>query len=196
MSSALKIRLTWAVLGVWATLLVVLIASLMINHTIAMPSPSNAEQLAAGVDALVETSDGRTLVHVIYDDCSCTSGLLDHLAERGVLTDTAETIVFVGGDAEREEQLTARGFSWITTNELRLEQELALVSAPVLIVHDPEDGMRYAGGYYRLPAAVRPMDLAIIAALDEGREPEPLPVFGCAVNAELRSQLDPFGLQR
>lgn len=160
-----------------------------------MPSPSDEDVLTAGVNALVASRRGRAVVHVIYKDCSCTAGLLDHLAERGPLRDASEVIVFVGDDPTREAQLTAAGFTWHSTDELRLEQELALVSAPVLIVTD-NDTLRYAGGYYRLPAAVKPLDREILAQLDDGEAPSSLPVFGCAVNAELRAQLDPFGLQR
>jgi len=174
---------------------VLVIASLMINHTVAMPSPADEDVLTSGVNALVAQRRGRAVVHVIYKDCSCTSGLLDHLDQRGPLDDASEIILFVGEDPSREAQLTSRGFLWYTTDEARLEQELALVSAPVLIVMDNET-LRYAGGYYRLPAAVKPLDREIFAQLDDDEAPKSLPVFGCAVNAELRAQLDPFGLQR
>ena len=160
-----------------------------------MPSPSDADVLTAGVNALVTSRGERAIVHVIYEDCSCTSGLLNHLTERGPVDDASEVIVFVGDDADQEARLTARGFTWHNTDERRLEEELALVSAPVLIITDNEK-LRYAGGYYRLPAAVTPLDREILAGLDDGETPASLPVFGCAVNAELRAQLDPLGLQR
>ena len=54
--------------------------------------------------------------------------------------------------------------------------------------------LAWTGGYFDTPAANRPRDVAILAAVEDDRPLASKPVFGCAVSARLRRRLDPGGL--
>ncbi|MEM6930372.1 MAG: hypothetical protein AAF602_25770, partial [Myxococcota bacterium] len=74
-----------------------------------------------------------------------------------------------------------------------LRQQLAIDGAPVLVVRDADGAIAYAGGYFDLPAAIHARDERIVAAVDAGRPPASLPLYGCAVSADLARARDPLG---
>ncbi len=184
-------RIAMIVLGLWAPTTITLVGLLMVGHTVAMPGPGDPAALSASF-ATLQGSD-RTVVHVIAESCSCTNLLFEHLLERGARKD--EVILYVGDRADRERDSVEAGFRFTRTDARGLTETWRLQAAPVLVVLNEDGGADYAGGYFRTPATVNPRDVHIVDALDAGEDVDPLPVFGCAVNAELRRQVDPLGLQ-
>ena len=136
----------------------------------------------------------RQVVHVISGSCSCTDRLLTHLQARGAAHGREETIVYVGEVEPRLQTLRARGYTVRTMARTELRRGLALDGAPVLVVADNAE-LAYVGGYFQYPAAVRPLDERLIAEVAAGHAPRALPVFGCAVDAQLARQRDPLGLR-
>ncbi len=178
--------------AIWAPCMLVVVSLLMVNHVIAMPGPTDLSRLETALSE--HAGPSRTLVHVIYQHCSCTRGLVRHLLERGPYPDANEVVLFVGADRELGEQMRAAGYSFQTLSRDHLVQKYGLEAAPILSILDAGE-LRYVGGYYRLPAAIHPLDQALVTALDHSEKLEPLPVFGCAVSERLLDQVDPLGLQ-
>lgn len=182
---------------VWAPLTLVVTGALMVNHVIALPQPTETGAMIAAMSALGDTrGDSPLVVHVVADGCSCTDSLFDHLLSRGPRGDLDEVILFVGADPDRESAIRAAGYRLAVTDRAGLLAGYGLESAPILVVVEPPDRLRYIGGYYRFPAAVRPLDEQVLASLDAGTAHAPLPIFGCAVSERLAEQIDPLGLQR
>jgi len=96
-------------------------------------------------------------------------------------------VLWVGdGDPRPELERKRFGVTRITAVSLsRYEIE----AAPMLIVLDPSNNVRYAGGYTERKQGPAISDLQIIADTQAAREVSALPVFGCAVSERLRSQL-------
>lgn len=179
-------RLGRAVLLVWAPLAAAVVGLLMVNHTVAMPGPEDAELLNA---RLAELRDGA-VVHVVAEGCSCTDRLFQHLVERG---GEGEHLLYVGSRSDRVELARAAGYVVESIHPEDLARRWGLRAAPVLLVGGR--GVLYAGGYFRRPAALVPRTEEILTAIDAGEPPPGLPVFGCAVETELRRAADPLGLQ-
>ena len=179
-------RLGRAVLLIWAPLAAAVVGLLMVNHTVAMPGPEDAELVAA---RLAELGDSA-VVHVVAEGCSCTDRLFQHLLERG---GKGEHLVYVGSRPERVELARAAGYAVQTTDPEALARDWGLRAAPVLLVGGGV--VLYAGGYFRRPAALVPRTVEILTAVEAGEPPPGLPVFGCAVETELRRAADPLGLQ-
>jgi hypothetical protein len=173
-----------AFLALWVPAVVVVFGLLMVNHTVAMPSPTRLDRIE---HALLRDADPGTdhVVHVIFADCSCTDLLVDHLAARGPEPGRVEVVWFVGPKKPRHAALSAAGFPLVTLHADDLAERLDLRAAPVLLaVHD--GALAYAGGYFGTPAAVRPLDVGLLDAVARGERPDPLPVFGCAMDPALQ----------
>ncbi len=189
---SLREKLGIAFLLLWAPLAIGIIGLLMVNHTVAMPSPTRLDRVEAALRTVAP--DGHLVVHVIFAGCSCTDSLVDHLIARGADPSRREVVWFVGTMLPRHQPLGAAGYELRTPTAEELSAELDLKAAPLLFAL--RDGhLAYAGGYFALPAAVRPLDQQLLAALDDGEAADPLPVFGCAMDATLRRAVDPLGLQ-
>jgi hypothetical protein len=74
----------------------------------------------------------------------------------------------------------------------QLVERYDLQAAPLLVVADPTDTVRYLGGYTSRKQGADVRDLGVIAATRFGLTVPPLPAFGCAVASELRARLNPF----
>lgn len=176
---------------VWVPLVMIVIGLLMVNHTIAMPSPDRPELLQA---ALLELDEGPDVtVHIIYANCSCTDLLVEHLISRRA--NPSELVLYVGEPRPSHTALSTSGFKVIRLLPGELETKLGLEAAPVLLALRGGT-LAYAGGYFRYPAAVRPLDVSIVQRIDQGEAVKGLPIFGCAVSPRLQRQVDPLGLQR
>src|SRR5438034_435644 len=77
-----------------------------------------------------------------------------------------------------------------------LASHLLTLAAPLLVIVDPGDTVRYVGGYTPRKQAADVRDLAVIAAVQRGETVEPLPTFGCAIGRASNSRLDPLGIRR
>ncbi|MEO0600023.1 MAG: hypothetical protein AAF211_01225, partial [Myxococcota bacterium] len=157
------------------------------------------EQVAGDLAVLQRGLDRRLgpgpgITHVIASDCSCTRGLVRHLTDRGPSLGRRESVLFVGASLPGLDGLEARGFDLHALAPEELRTHFAIDGAPVLVVRDP-DRIVYAGGYFDLPAAIHARDQRIVAAVDAGRPPASLPLYGCAVSTELARARDPLGLR-
>lgn len=179
-------------LVIWAPVTIVVTSLLMVNHTIAMPMPDDLRRLEQGVTEWLGRGDA--VVHVLYANCSCTDRLVDHLVTRGPVLADREVVVFVGTPQPSHERLATVGFEWHEWSQSDLTERTGVEAAPVLLVRQ-HNRMDYVGGYFRYPAATRPLDEQIIADTAAGAPPKPLPIFGCAVSPRLRETVDPLGLQ-
>jgi len=62
----------------------------------------------------------------------------------------------------------------------------------VLFAFDRSGTLRYAGGYFAHAGSIESQDEHIWAQVQHGAEPQPLPIYGCAVSAQLQRQVDPL----
>jgi len=182
----------------WALLSLALAASLMVTHTYTMPRPAtdNADLQRALAASRAAGAEPRWLaVHFLYSACRCSQQVLSHLFEREALPDMAERLVLIGEHAEYESAARAAGFEVEVIPPEQLLTRYGVSAAPLLVVADPTDRVRYVGGYTERKQGPVIRDLAVIAALRAGHESAELPTFGCAVSRALQTLLDPFGLR-
>ena len=187
-------RLGKLFIGIWATVCVFALASLSVNHMFPMPAPKlhAVDALARELGSLRRTDKPLT-VHVIAADCSCTDSLVTHLFDTGAATQREELILYVGVDPERAQLARAAGYRFLEIQHSDLVS-MGLEAAPVLAIFSDQGDARYLGGYYDHPAAVFPKDTWVESELMTGVDPEPLPIYGCAVSSRLRGMLDPLGI--
>ncbi len=181
-------------IGAWLALALLGIASLGVSHTAPMPNPTPQERLTHALLDLRTRSDSMLLVHVIYANCSCTERLFKHLVERRAMRGVDETILFVGDDAAKKARARGAGYRFATVTPAELGTRFGLEVAPVMFAFTREGRLAYAGGYFDRPAAVVALDERIVSEVEHGATAEPLPVYGCAVSAELQKSVDPLGI--
>jgi hypothetical protein len=101
----------------------------------------------------------------------------------------------VGDDDATLRKLEAHRFRVIKVGVDELEA-YHIAAAPLLVVLGPDGSVRYSGGYteQKQGPAIRDLEILAAAARDERPSHSPLPVFGCAVAADLRRRLDPTGI--
>lgn len=196
--AALRTALLRSAFWSWAVLSFVLAASLMVAHTYAMPRPAtdNADLQRAVASTRADGDHGRWLaVHFLYSECRCSQLVLSHLFERRALPDMAERLVLIGAHAEYEAAAQRAGFAVEVIVPEQLLVRYGVSAAPLLVVADPEDRVRYVGGYTERKQGPSIRDLAVFAALRGGQQSAELPTFGCAVSRSLQTLLDPLGLR-
>jgi hypothetical protein len=198
-ASRFRRRFPVAVLGLWIGLMVPVGSALMARHLIALPRPAERPRTAMALAALRRPDDrGAWLVaHVLFAGCRCSSRVIDHIASAPPPLATAggrivEVALFVGHDIEEETRLAAAGLRVVSVEAFDLESRFDIRAAPILAVIDPEDRLRYAGGYTAAKQSYEIQDRRILASLLTGNPTTELPVFGCAVSAELRASLNPL----
>jgi hypothetical protein len=181
-------------LGVWAVVFSLVVATFMAGHWSTLPSPDARDPaLAIRVGAL-RTRPGWLAVHVLSVDCRCSHRVLDHLLATARPPGLSEIVVLIGDDAALRRRVTDAGFVVRVLTAAALEKDLGIVAAPLFVVADPQDAIRYAGGYTSRKQAVI-HDVEIVRALMAGRHPDALAVFGCGVSDALRRRLDPLGVK-
>lgn len=188
-------RWAMAFLAVWFCLLALGMASLMMNHVFAMPAPTDDERLEAALAKVRRHSDRPLALHIIYENCSCTNLLVEELLERGPTNHWEEVILFVGASPERHRRAQRNGFETHQSSALQLKTQWGVEAAPVLLLLDQSGALAYAGGYFETPATVSPQEVRLMRQLLEGTELSPLPIYGCAVSAQLQAQTDPLGIK-
>jgi hypothetical protein len=187
----LRVAFGWSFLAVWGAGTTVALGSLMVSHTVALPEPTSVDRFAAAARREIGQRDG--LLHVIPADCSCTDALVDHLVARGA--GEGEVVAFVGPRRPRRMGLESAGYRVVAVAPEEVERRVGVVAGPVWLALR-QDEVAYAGGYYGRPAAVEPLLVPTLADVEAGRPVRGLPIFGCAVDAGLKRQLDPLGLQQ
>jgi hypothetical protein len=183
-------------LTVWFVLMVAVGATLLGRHLIPLPRPANDLALAQAMSSLRGAgAAGRwMMVHVLYAQCACSQKIADHVLAGGRPADVTERVVLIGHDAGLEARFAEIGWPIARVTEEDAATRLHVVAAPALVVVAPDNSVRYVGGYTERKQGPDPRDLAILAAVRTGGDVSPLPIFGCAVSARLRSSLNPLGL--
>lgn len=182
-------------LTAWFAVIVVGMASLMLSHVFAMPVPSDERRLVEALQQWRRSSDKPFAVHVIYQNCSCTDLLVEELFARGPRDGWEEVIAFVDAPRARKQLAEAHAFASVSLDSKQLKEALGIEAAPVLVVLDSDNQLAYVGGYFQTPATIDPQDAAILRGLERHNSLKLLPIYGCAVSAELQSQTDPLGIK-
>jgi hypothetical protein len=199
-SARRRTPLGWqAALAGWFIVVGLVSASLLARHVVPLPRPVQLEVLRAALAAHrpagAVAPGALGVVHVLYAECRCSRLVAEHLASKPRPPGVTEHVVLVGRDDGLVRALASRGFS---TEVISVEQLAAwgIEAAPILVVLAPSGEVRYAGGYTAHKQALFPRDREIVASLRAGTDVAPLPIFGCAVSAELERTINPLGLPR
>ena len=186
----------------WVAACVVLGCYLLATHLLTLPAPAPADPvLHHGITAhrRTEQRERWLVLHVVYDECKCSQRVLDHLLADRRPPGLAERVVLVTEHRDASAALIAaipaHGFELDVVTPEQLVAEYHIEAAPLLVIVDPQDAVRYVGGYTPRKQAADVRDLAVIAAVQRGETVEPLPTFGCAIGAALSSRLDPLGIR-
>lgn len=188
-------RLTPYVIGVWGVGLFLLGSSLMISHWFTLPRPPTddpALRAHIATHRLPEERGGLFAVHLLYSECKCSQRILDHLAARGTLSGAHESVVLVGAHPEFEAAARQAGFRVDVVSPPELAARFGVQSAPLLVVADADDDIRYVGGYTERKQGMAIRDTAIMRGIQRGAAEAELPLFGCAVSQSLQDLIDPF----
>jgi len=189
----MKKAVTWVLVALWLPFVLVTVGLLMVGHTVAMPMSSDRALITRTVASLSQQPD--SVVHFIPADCSCTDGLVRHLAARSARPQLDELVVFVGQPDPHHLALGDKGYRTDTWSAETLFERTGLEAGPVIAIQQAGT-TRYLGGYFEFPAAVRSLDESLIDDVSHGDSPAALPLFGCAVSDALRRSVDPLGVTR
>jgi hypothetical protein len=189
-----KDRLGKIFLIIWIPVITAVIGFLMVNHLIAMPLPHDYQKIQENMPQL-RNGPGWLMVHVIYQNCSCTNSLTSSLLERGRQPGVDESIIFVGDDEAFKRKFEARGFSFSFESRDEIADQYGIEAAPMLLIFSPQDHLEYGGGYFERPSVYRSIDQKYLARLKKGENVEALPLYGCAVSTRLQKITDPFGIK-
>jgi hypothetical protein len=136
-------------------------------------------------------------VHILDQECKCSLRVLDHLLDKPRPRGVVERIVLIASEVsgDRISEIQAHGFDLDIVTPDQLADRYRVQAAPLLVVIDPADAVRYVGGYTPRKQADDVRDVAVLEALRRGESVEPLPTFGCVVGRNLRAKIDPFGIR-
>ncbi len=185
------------VLGAWFLSMAFVSAILLGRHVAPLPRPARDDvALGKALEELHRPTDGRRwqAVHVLYAECRCSQRLADHLLTTVRPSDVDETVLLVGQDVGLEGRLRARRFHVVRTSPVELATRWHVQAVPLFVVTDPDHVVRYVGGYTARKDGPAPQDLLILARSRTEGTIDVLPVYGCAVAADLREKLDPTGV--
>jgi hypothetical protein len=183
---------------VWALVSFVGATSLAAGHFYTLPRPPLRDLVLSAAVARLHTGaspDRWSAVHVLYAECRCSQRIVAHLVERGPLAGVDETVVLVGRSEALEASIAGAGFAIALVTPEELERDYHLRAAPLLVVADPVDEVRYLGGYTERKQGPAIRDVEIVADLRSGGAAAELPLFGCAVSRSLQTLIDPLGLK-
>ncbi len=182
-----------AALALWVGGGLVVGAALLALHVPALPPPAPADPRVAALIAGTGQPTWRA-IHALYADCACSSRILDHLIARGPQPGFTDHVLLIG-DAPRDlARARAAGIAVEAVDDATAARTYGIESAPLLLVADPEGGLRYLGGYTDRKQSLDIQDLTLIARAQQGELASTLPIIGCAVSARLKAWVDPLGL--
>lgn len=188
-----------ALLALWVVALTVLVATTMAGHLLALPRPARDDRAVAALVARVAGGAplrGWTVTHVLYAGCACSRRIVAQLVARPRVPWITEQVALVpdpGDDVAAT--LRAAGLRVLPLDAEALRGH-HLEAAPAFVVSAPDGAVRYVGGYTPRKQGPAPQDRAVAEALRRGDEVTPIPIFGCAVSARLRRDIDPLGRWR
>jgi len=162
-------------------------ASLLAKHLVALPAPSADPSLAASLSTLRSPGSARrwASVHVLYAACRCSQNIVKHLIATTRPAGWDEVVLWVG-PGEPDPALNQHfRIERLTSAELA---RFGIQAAPLLAVLDPTNHLRYVGGYSARKQGPQIDDLRIFSEAQTASLPG-LPLFGCAVSERLRQQL-------
>lgn len=196
--------LIYSGLMVWAAVCVVVGTYLLASHLLTLPAPAPTDPVlhrAIAARRGAHQLHQWLVLHVMFDECACSQRVLDHLlADSRQRPGVPERVVLVTDHRAARGALIAaipaRGFELDVVTPEQLIANYHIEAAPLLVIVDPDDTVRYVGGYTPRKQAADVRDLAVIAAVQRGETVEPLPTFGCAIGRALSSRLDPLGIRR
>ncbi len=186
------------------------VGSLMVGHWAPLPMPEAGEnaKLTTALRELITqpsdpgTQDPRTngrwsLVHVLFEGCGCSRNVQEYLLAADRETSAEEWVLLVASktNSRWHSALRAQGFRTSIVSAEGLLTKFGIEAAPLFAVLDPEQRLRFVGGYTARKQSLAYQDIAALDALRSGLAPSPLPVFGCGVSNALQSALDPLGLK-
>lgn len=186
------------VFAIWLVGFVLVGAYLLAPHLLTLPVPDARDAtLQRSVAQRLAGQRGWLVLHVLDEGCACSLRVLDRLLITPRPSGVSERVVLIStaGTPARAAAIRARGFDVDVVAPDQLWPRYHLDTAPLLVVVDADDEVRYLGGYTPRKQASDVRDTAIIAAVTRGDEVEPLPTFGCAVGAALRTKIDPIGIR-
>ncbi len=185
-------------IGVWALGMLFVVACLMVSHWVALPHPTTTDQTWTTQLNKARTTEVKqwTVFHFLYGNCPCSRRVLRHILNRVPVNGCRETIVFIGQDTPSTEAALKRGFEADYVAPEDLKTRYGVEAAPLLTILDPSGTVRFAGGYTTHKQGPQIQDVRIIQALLKGDSVEDLPLFGCAVSAELTAIVDPLGFKK
>lgn len=181
-----------SLLVIWGLAVVAVTADLSAGHLIALPAPSaNADMAQASAR------------HVLAEGCGCSERVIEHLLKRRASNTFVEVIVLIKDSTEPDDtarealstRAIAAGYGFELVDAATASLRYGATAAPALIAYDRDGKRRYSGGYTDRKRSEPIRDLEILADVAQGRERSPLPIFGCAVAAALRSRVDPLSLR-
>ena len=183
---------------IWVPALLLTGSLLLGRHLLGLPTPGKRDWALTQDVARARGPDDQgnwLALHILFAHCGCSQQVLDTLLARHASPQMAERIVLVAADdAKLGDQARALGYEFETMSTEELAVRYHSEAAPLLVVADPGGRLRYVGGYTdRKRSPLVRTDELLNGAL-AGSEPQPLPVFGCAVSAKLQRQTNPFGL--
>jgi hypothetical protein len=183
----------------WVVVCVTVGAFQLASHLLTLPAPVTADPALRDAIATHRRPDQRghwLVLHVILDDCKCSQQVLDHLLSSPRPFGVAERVVLISEQpSAMAASITAHGFDLDVVSPDELVAKYHVEVAPLLVIADPGDNVRYVGGYTPRKQAADVRDLAVITAIRRGEAVEPLPTFGCAVGRALTDQVDPLGIR-
>jgi len=184
--------------ALWATLLMVVVGTLMVGHWYTLPKPDKGDAVLASALSELRGPEQATAwmgVHVLYTECRCSQRVFDHLFSSKRIDALSEKILLVGADASIESRAIRSGFDVTVLTPAQLREQFALQSAPLLLVVNPAGEIVYSGGYTTRKQGPDIRDIAIITSLMQDNAAQELPLYGCGTSAELQSMLDPLGIK-
>jgi hypothetical protein len=188
------------VFALWVVGFVVVGGYLLSSHLLTLPTP-DPDDLGPQHSAIAERQASQRgqwfAVHVLDQDCPCSLRVLSHLLAGPRPAQIVERVVLIAGEvaADRAAAIRAAGFDLDIVAPDQLVERYRVEAAPLLVVFDPADAVRYVGGYGPRKQAADIRDVAVIEALRRGERVAAQPTFGCAVGRSLRTKIDPLGVR-
>jgi hypothetical protein len=186
--------------AIWVVCCIVGGAYMLSGHLLTLPTPDLTDlgPQRSAVAARRSTQQGKWLaVHILDQECKCSLRVLDHLLTEPRPRGVVERVVLIAGEVspDRIAAIHDRGFDLDIVTPDQLAERYRVQAAPLMVVLDPADAVRYVGGYTPRKQADDVRDVAVVEALRRGEPVEPLPTFGCAVGRGLREKIDPLGIR-
>ncbi len=183
-------------LGIWFVAMLAIGATLLGRHLIALPRPVKDAALAQAMETMRGPDDAGLwmAVHVLYAECQCSQRIAEHLLASRRPREVAERVLLIGHDPHHAARSAAAGLMVVRTDETEAAVRYHVAAAPVFVVVAPDGAVRNVGGSTERKQGPDPRDVEILAETRADREVAPLPIFGCAVSARLRADINPLGL--